>query len=194
MNESPGGRAPVQLTKRRFTVDEYHRMAEAGILSEDDRVELIDGEIVEMAAIGSRHAACARRLNSLFTEALRGRAIVDVADPVNLSRYSEPEPDTTVLRPRADFYSGSHQTPADVLLLIEIGESTARTDRAIKAPLYARAGIVEYWLVDLQDEVIEVYADPGPNGYAACRRCGRGALITPANLEGVSLTVDAILG
>jgi Uma2 family endonuclease len=147
-----------------------------------------------MAAIGSRHAACSRRLISLLTNAAGGRVIVDAADPVNLSRYSEPEPDVTVLRPKADFYAGDHPTAADVLLLIEVGDSTARTDRAIKAPLYAQAGIVEYWLVDLQDEVVEVYTSPGPSSYASCRRCGRGTQITPTTLEGVSLTVDAILG
>ncbi len=169
-------------------------MVEAGILSEDDRAELIDGEIVEMAAIGSRHAACARRLISLLTDALGGRAIVDAADPVNLSHYSEPEPDITVLRAKADFYANGHPAPADVLLLIEVGDSTARTDRAIKAPLYARAGIVEYWLVDLPDEVVEVYKEPADDGYATHRRYGRGTTLSPQNLAGVSLTVDAILG
>jgi hypothetical protein len=139
----------VQLARRLFTVAEYHKMAEAGILSEDDRVELLEGEIVAMSPIGSRHAGTVKRLLDQFIP-LQGarRVILSVQDPIRLGEYSEPQPDLALLRPRADFYASSHPGPEDVLLIIEVADQSAAVDREVKVPLYARWGIPEvcWWI------------------------------------------------
>jgi Uma2 family endonuclease len=181
------------VTKRRFTVWEYHRLAEAGILREDDRVELLEGEIFEMSPISSRHASCVKRLNDLFTRKLGGRLIVSVQDPIRLSEYSEPQPDIAVLKFRTDFYSAGHPQPQDVLLLIEVCETSGEFDRHVKLPLYAKAGIPEVWIVDLSREQIEVYRDPKPEGYQQSRIVGRGQTLT-AQLLALELTAAEILG
>lgn len=155
----------LELTRRRFSVDEYERMGEAGILGEDDRVELLDGEIVEMTPIGARHAATVKRLNALFTERLGHRVQIGVQDPVWLDEHSEPQPDLALLRPRADFYAAGHPTPEDILLLVEVADSSLRVDRQIKIPLYARAGISEVWLIDLEARRVLVHRDPTEQGY-----------------------------
>jgi Uma2 family endonuclease len=184
----------VTLTKRRFTVEEYHRMAEAGILSEDDRVELIRGEVVEMAPIGRRHAGVVDRLNHLLTSRLGGRAIVRVQGPLPLPPDSEPEPDVQVLRPCPDFYVDTPLGPGDVLLLIEVADTTLATDRGVKMPLYAEAGIREVWLVDLESGHVVVHLEPGPAGYREIRTAGRGQSLQPVALPDLALTVDEILG
>ena len=183
----------VQVPTRRFTVEEYQRMAEAGILGEDDRVELLDGRIVEMMPIGERHAACVRRLNNLLAERARGRAIVDVQDPVYLDRWSLPQPDVTLLRPRADFYT-NHPRPEDLLLVVEVADTSLRYDRDEKLPRYAASGIIEAWLVDLEGERIEVHREPGPKGYARVRTVKRGGKVEVAGIPGVMLASDEILG
>jgi Uma2 family endonuclease len=152
----------VQALRRLFTADEYHRMTQAGILSEDDRVELIEGEIVQMSPIGSRHARCVRLLNRIFSKGVGDRAIVDVQNPIRLGERLEPQPDVALLRPRPDFYAGVHPGPEDVLLIAEVMERSAAFDREVKAPLYARSGIPEVWWVDLEEEVVEVYREPSP--------------------------------
>ncbi len=169
-------------------------MAWAGILSEDDRVELIEGEIVEMPPIGSRHAACIKRLNNLFSRQVGGRAIVGVQDPIRLGEHSEPQPDVTLLRYRPDFYAGSHPGPEDILLLVEVSESSPEYDRQVKVPLYGRAGIREVWLVDLAAEAVEVYRGPSSEGYREFRRLGRGQALSPEAVPDLTLTVDDILG
>jgi Uma2 family endonuclease len=182
------------VARRRFTVDEYHRMGEAGILREDDRVELIDGEVVQMTPIGSRHAGCVKRINHLLTTRLRERAVVAVQDPVLLGRHSEPQPDVMVLRPRPDFYSDSHPSASDVWLLIEVSDTTAQFDRTVKVPLYARAGIVEVWLVDLEADSVEVYRRPAPDGrYADVRRAVRGDRLIGQAVPDLAVAVEAIL-
>lgn len=185
----------VQLLKRLFTVAEYHRMAEAGILSEDDRVELIEGEIVEMAPIGSRHAGHVNRLNRLFSQWAGDQAIVSVQNPVRLGEHSEPQPDLALLKPRSDFYAQSHPGPEDVLLVVEVAETSADYDREVKVPLYARFGVPEVWLVDLAGEGIEVYRQPSPQGYQEARTVRRGEAVAPLLLlPDLPLAVDAILG
>jgi Uma2 family endonuclease len=184
----------VQIAKRLFSVHEYERMVEAGILTEDDRVELIEGEIVEMSPIGKRHAACVNRLNALLGRRLGREAIVSVQNPVQLGERSEPQPDLTLLRGRDDFYEHSLPTPEDVLLLIEVSDTTLEADRQIKLPLYARAGIVEVWLVNLNDEQIEVYAQPAGGSYQFVRCARRGESINAQSLAGLTLDVDAVLG
>src|SRR5437870_5978990 len=135
----------VEIAKRCFNVAEYYRMAEAGILTEEDHVELIDGEIVAMSPVGSRHAACVKRLNRILGRRVGDLVVVGVQDPIGLDDYSEPEPDISLLRPRADFYSEAHPIPSDVLMIIEVADSSDLYDREVKVPLYARAGIPETW-------------------------------------------------
>ncbi len=182
-----------QLVTKSFTVEEYERMAETGILTEDDRVELIEGAIVEMTPIGSRHAACVARLTRLFGRLLGDAVIVWVQNPVRLSRYSEPQPDLALLRPRPDFYAGAHPEPADVLLLIEVADATLETDRTVKAPLYAKAGISETWIVDLDGGRVEVSRRPAPDGYQSVRAVPRGESLAPEAFPAASLAVGDLL-
>lgn len=184
----------IELKRRRFTVDDYYRMAEVGILTEDDRVELLDGEIVQMSPIGSDHAGHVKRLNALFTSRLGARVVVSVQDPVRLSSHSEPQPDLTLLRPRADFYTRAHPQPDDVLLLIEVADTSVETDRRVKMPLYARAGLREVWLVDLTADRVEVYRKPAADGYRASRTLARGEGLSPQAFSELALGVDDLLG
>lgn len=156
---------PELPRRHRYTRDEYHRMAEAGIFGEDDRVELIEGEIIDMAPTGSQHAGTVVYLNTALQTALHGNALVSVQNPITLDEHSEPQPDLAVLRPRKDFYRDSHPRPRDVLLVIEIAASSATYDRDVKLPLYARFGIPEAWLVDLEQRRLERYAEPAAAGY-----------------------------
>jgi len=187
--------ATMRPTRRRFTVDEYHKMVDCGILHEDDRVELIEGEIVQMSPIGSRHAAQVRRLNRVLGRLVADRAIVAVQDPVALSPDSEPEPDVTLLAPRPDFYRARHPGPEDVLLLIEVSDSSADHDREIKLPLYARAGIREVWIVDLAaPDAVDVHQVPSATGFTRALRHARGETLAIPGLPDTVVAVDAILG
>jgi Uma2 family endonuclease len=144
-----GTNLPATVTTRRFSVDEYHRMAEAGVLQPTERVELIEGKIVQMAAIGSRHAECVDRLNRILVQGIEDRGTVRVQNPVRLSDHSEPEPDIALVRPRPEGYADRHPGPDDALLIVEVADTTLTLDREVKMPLYARAGIPECWTVDL---------------------------------------------
>jgi Uma2 family endonuclease len=143
-------------TTYRFTVKDYHRMATADVFEPDDRVELLDGRVYEMAPIGSWHAACVKRLTSSFVSGLGGRAIVSVQDPIWLDDHGEPQPDVALLRPRADFYQDGHAGPGDVLLIVEVAETTLAYDLEQKAPRYLAAGISEVWVVDVVRRVVHV--------------------------------------
>jgi len=180
--------------RRRFTVKDYHKMALIGILQEDDRVELLEGEVVEMAAIGSRHAACVGRVNQVFSERLRRRAIVRVQDPIRLGEFSEPQPDLALVRPRSDFYASFHPGPQDVLLLVEVADTSEDYDRDVKIPLYAKWGTLEVWLVDLAGDAIEVYRGPTPNGYQEVRRVGRNEHLSIQSFPDIVLATEEILG
>jgi Uma2 family endonuclease len=184
----------VALKRRRFTVDDYYRMAEVGILTEDDRVELLDGEIVEMSPIGSVHGGHVKRLNALFTSQLGARVVVSVQDPVRLSRFSEPQPDVTLLRPREDFYARAHPRPEDVLLLIEVADTSVETDRRVKLPLYAGAGVREVWLLDLPAERVEIHRQPTAFGYSEIRTLARGQGLSPQAFPDLALGVEDLLG
>lgn len=184
----------VQLLKRKFTVEEYNLMAEARVFKESDRLELIAGEIIEMSPVGMRHAACVRRLDTLLNQKLAGRAIVDTQNPIVLNNTSEPQPDVALLKLRADFYEAAHPRPVDCFLLVEVGDSTIDYDREVKIPLYAQSGIIEVWLIDLNGEAIEVYRQPGVNGYQYRSRFVRGQNLTVGAFANVSLTVDEVLG
>src|SRR6266487_355884 len=133
------------------SAQEYLRMGDAGVFAPDARLELIEGEIVEMAPIGSRHAGAVKALNRLFSRLVGDQAVVSVQDPVIIGDRSVPQPDLALLKPRADSYSGAHPTAADVLLMVEVADTTLPFDMDTKVPLYARSGIAEVWVVDLQD-------------------------------------------
>ena len=167
----------VERARRLFTIEEYHRMAETGILRPEDRVELIDGEIFEMSPIGSRHMACVNNLNRVFVLGLGVRAVVSPQNPVQIPRYSEPEPDLTVLRARS--YKALAPTTEDVLLLIEVAETSLRFDRTIKLALYARARVPEYWLVDANAERVTIYRQPADETYTDVRTVGDGDTLSP---------------
>jgi Uma2 family endonuclease len=184
----------LTVVRKRFTTDEFAQIAAAGVLGEDDRVELIEGEIVEMSPLGPQHAACVDRLNHRLQSLVQNRAIVRVQNPIRLGEYSQPQPDIALVQPRNDFYAGGHPEPEDVLLLIEVSESSLAYDRDVKLPLYARAGIVEVWLVALLPQVVEVYRAPGDSGYGEKRTLHRGQAIAPTHLPDAGLAVDHILG
>jgi Uma2 family endonuclease len=184
----------IALKRRLFTSTEYHTMLEAGILSEDDRTELIEGEILAMAAIGSRHMGCVNRLSGLLFRSLDERAIVSVQNPVLLDDHSEPQPDIAVLRFRADHYGESLPGPSDALLLVEVADASADYDRNVKLPLYARQGIPEVWLVDLASSCIEVHQAPQARHFTRVRRVRRGEAVSPGAFPDLLLQVDAILG
>ena len=181
-----------QLTRWRFTVHDYHRMGEAGILHEDDRVELIEGEIVEMTAIGTRHFSCVNGLTRMLIMNVGDAAIVSVQNPVRLNEYTEPQPDLTVIRARD--YRVSLPGPEDVLLLIEVSDATLAYDRGVKLPLYARAGIGEVWIVNLPGEIIERYAGPSADGYLRTDHKRRGQTLECVALPGLTPSVDEVLG
>jgi Uma2 family endonuclease len=184
----------VAFPRKRFTVDEYYRMAESGILREDDHVELIDGEIVEMSPIGLRHAACVNRLNALLYGLLGDRIILGVQNPLRLSHYSEPQPDITVLKFRDDYYAERHPTPEDTHLLIEVADTTLAYDRGVKLPMYAANGVPEVWIVNLDDAVVEVYRHPGPNGYGETQLARRGDSLPLSSVGETLIKVDDVLG
>ena len=183
-----------QLTRHKFTVDEYHKMAEAGIFTEDDRVELLDGEIVEMTPIGKAHAGRVNRLIRAFSVLLPDRAVVSVQNPIHLSDDSEPQPDFALLAPRRDFYTSALPEANDILLVVEVADSSLGTDRTVKARLYARADIREMWLANLVDQRIEVYRDPSPDGYRSVVSVGPGGTVSPLAFPDIVLMVDDILG
>jgi Uma2 family endonuclease len=159
----------IELQRYRFTADEYRRMGEAGILPEDARVELIGGEIIRMSPTGHRHVAGVNRCNRLFSRAVGERALVSIQNPVDLGPHDEPEPDVSLLRPRTDDYADELPRPADVLLLVEVADSSLEYDRQTKLPLYAGAGIPEAWLLNLREGRLEVHREPGPEGYLVSR-------------------------
>ncbi len=185
---------PVQLLRRSFTVDEFHRMGEARVFGEDDRVELLDGEIAVMTPIGSAHASVVDRLNRLFWQRVGEAAVIRVQNPIRLEERSEPQPDLALVRPRPDFYRAAHPAADDVWLLVEVAETSADADRDVKVPLYGRAGIREVWLVDLAGQRIEVYRAPSPAGYRDVRALGRDEHVSPGALPNAQLAVDDILG
>jgi Uma2 family endonuclease len=184
----------LPLTRRRFTVDEYYRMAEVGILTADDRVELLDGEIVEMAPIGRRHAGSVNRVAEHFFRGFMDVATITVQNPVRLSELSEPEPDLALLHRRADYYTSGHPRPTDVYLLVEIADTSAATDLRVKIPLYSLSGIPEMWLADLEADQVLVHRDPGPAGYKTITAVQRGEMLAPQAFPDRSLPATALLG
>ncbi len=183
----------VQTQRRLFTVQEYHLMSEAGIFGDRDRVELIEGEILQMAAIGTRHASSVKRLTRRFSLIPEERATLGVQDPIQLTERTEPQPDV-VLLPRADYYATAHPVPSEVLLLVEVSDSTVDYDRDVKVSIYARSLIQEVWLVDLVENCLEIYRQPGPNGYSLMLKFWRGQQVAPLAFPEFQVSVDFILG
>jgi Uma2 family endonuclease len=180
---------PVQ-TQHRFSAREYRRMAETGVLRPDARVELLDGQIIDMSPIGPLHGGVTKRLNRLFTLAANGRWIVSTQDPVQLDDHSEPEPDLVLLKPAPDDYTSRHPGPEDVLLLIEVADTSLPYDRGDKLPAYGRAGVPEVWIVNLAEEAIEVYREPHFQGYARVVVLRTQQCASPLAFPDVQLTVS----
>ena len=183
----------IQNPKRLISVDDYHRMAEDGIFAQDERVELIEGEIVEMTAIGDSHTHRVRSLILQFHRRFLNRVIVDVQNPIRLGDWSEPQPDLALLEWRDDAYA-SAPTAKDIVLVVEVADSSVTYDRNVKGPLYSRQGIREYWLFDLRAKVLEVYRRPGPDGYAEVRRLRHGDSIALEAFPDVVFAVSDLLG
>ena len=181
------------IPRHRITVDEYYRMAEVGILPPDARVELIEGEIIDMAPIGSGHGGTVAQVAQLLQDAARGRAQVFVQSEIRLSDISEPQPDFALVRPRADFYKKKHPGPLDTFLIIEVSESTLRYDREVKAPLYARHGVPEYWVIDLKGRQVRFFRSPDSGQYADVSSTGTPGVVAPVALPEVKIDLTQVL-
>lgn len=179
----------------RFSIDDFLRMAETGILHDDDRVELIEGEIVEMSPIGPPHQGVVDWFTRAFITRLGERAIVRIQGPISIPKWSMPQPDVIVLVARADFYRKGHpEPPGDVALVIEVSDSTVAYDRRVKLPLYARSGVTEAWIVDLPAGLVQVCREPGPHGYGFSVEVLPGGTVSPLAFPDVTLEVADILG
>jgi len=179
--------------RHKLNVDDYHRMAETGILGEDKRVELLDGDLIDMAPIGQDHAATVNGLNRALFLACGDRAIVSIQNSVRLNRFSEPQPDAALFRPRADNYrTGAPPGPADTLLLIEVADSTLRYDRTVKLPLYARAGIAEVWIVDLQRRMVDVHRSPAGDAYTTVETHGPDATVSLSQAPDIAVDLRRV--
>lgn len=184
----------VQIKRHLISVERYDQMIAAGVLHEDERLELLGGEIIEMSPVGIPHAACVNRLNTLFNRYLLEEVIVSVQNPIHLDGLSEPEPDVVLLQPRSDFYAGGHPEPEDIMLLVEVADTSIEYDRVQKLPRYAQAGIVEVWIVDLNKKRIEVYRQPSPQGYQQTTIVKGKETISPAAFPQLTLKAGQILG
>ena len=184
----------TEATKKLFTVDEYYKMADAGILGEHDRTELIEGEIIEMSAMGARHAAVVTRVNDLFVPLFKGKALLRPQLPLRLNDFNEPQPDVVLLKPRRDCYSSKHPGPADVFLVLEISDSSLKYDRDVKLRIYAAARLPEVWIADLAGDSLLVYRNPSGKGYKTFLSCRRGDTLSCLTFPDVTLAVDELLG
>ena len=184
----------VEMKRRRFTVADFLRLAEIGFLADDERVELIRGEIIEMSPISEGHASTVMRLVSLLSRMFGQRALLNVQNPVQLDDATLPQPDVVLLRPRDDFYGQRHPGPEDTLLLIEVSDTTLTYDRRVKTALYSAAGVMEYWIINLQKRQIEVYREPQSEGYRTMTRYAPGETLSPLAFPEVQLDITEILG
>lgn len=177
-----------------FTISDYHRMFDNGILREDSRVELINGEIIDTPPIDSHHAGVVNRINNILNTKFANIAIVGIQNPVTLDDASEPQPDISILKLNDNFYFSAHPKPADVYLLIEVAESTTHFDRTVKLPLYAQANISEAWLIDLNKSIIVLYRDPLNGIYQQILIRQRGQQLTALAFPNIQFTVDELIG
>jgi Uma2 family endonuclease len=186
--------APSGVERWRFTVDDFYRMGEVGILPPEARVELIDGEVIRMAPTGSGHSGSVEYLGHRLRQGVGAAAFVRTQHPIRLALRLEPEPDLSVVQPRADFYRRSHPTPADVLLIVEVADSTLTYDLETKGPRYAQAGIVEYWIVDLTGDRLLVHRDPRDGAYQSVQALTREDSVRPLAFPDLAIAVADILG
>ena len=183
----------VEIERRLFTVEEYDRFIEAGVLAEDDPVELINGEVIKMSPISSLHAGCVARLSMMFSLRLSQQVVIWTQNPIHADQYSEPEPDVAVLRYRQDFYAKSLPRPTDIMLLIEVADTSLSYDRRVKVPLYAKVGIVEVWVVDVENRLIYAYRNLVKGKYQETLVVNPGDTITPVAFDEISVRVEEIL-
>jgi len=179
-------------TRYKWTVDDYHKLVDAGVFTAESRVELIEGELIEMAPVGGQHVSTVNRLNKMLVLAVGNHGVVSVQNPVTLPPYSEPEPDFAILKPGADMPDAGVPRSSDVLLLIEVADTTIRYDRSIKLHLYAKQGIVEYWIIDISKKRVEVYLDRTVDGYSTFMELAPGDVAAPRALPMVQLEIAKI--
>ena len=185
---------PARPEPYKFDVHQYHEMAKAGILTKDDRVELIRGEIIAMSAIGNEHMATVDSSNMFWAQAVGGRAIVRIQGSVRLDESNEPQPDVTLLRRRDDFYRSRSAGPADILLIVEVSDSSLAYDRRVKLKLYAEFEIPEVWIANIPSRTIEAYTDPSNGEYTTRRTFHPGQTVSPAAFSDVALPVADVIG
>jgi Uma2 family endonuclease len=185
---------PVEISRKLFSIDDCYRMADVGILSPQDRVELIRGEIINMTPIGSRHGAVVDRTAQTITRQMGDAVIVRAQGTVVLDRFSAPQPDIAVLRKKDDFYAGKNPGPADILLIVEVAESSLEYDRTVKAALYAIAGIPEYWIADLQSGRLICHLNPAQDVYRVAREFHPGDQVTPQLLPELVIPIEVLTG
>jgi Uma2 family endonuclease len=183
----------IEVSKKLFTVHEYHRMVDAGIFRENDCVELIRGEIIAMSPISPPHNAAILRANQALGRIVGDRALVGVQGSIRLDEYDEPQPDLYLLRPKDDFYASGHAGPADILLIIEVADSSLKYDQGVKPELYAETGVPEYWISNLQDDLLIVHLDPQGKTYRTVRQIHRGHTIAPQLLPDCPVLIDSLL-
>ncbi len=181
------------LTPHRFTVEDYYRMAETGVLAPDARVELLEGEVIDMEPIGPFHGGTVTRLNRLFSDPAGRRWTVAVQNPLRLSRHSEPQPDLMLLRPDPDDYMESHPTAEDVFLLVEVAHTSLDYDRNRKLPAYGKANVLEVWIVNLEEGLIEVYREPHFVGYSSKTILKPGETVSPAAFPDLRIAIADLL-
>ena len=179
--------------RKLFTVEEYDAMIKAGVFDGKERVELIEGEFVKKMTQGDLHIGCINRLNYLLVPLLLNKAIIAVQNAVEINPFSAPEPDVAILRFRADFYSTGKARPENILLLIEVADTTVHSDRQMKIPLYARAEVPEVWLINLPRKIIEVYTEPRNGKYQVVRKAGKSEILKPKMITDLSVKVAEIL-
>ena len=183
----------AEIKKRLFTIDDCYRMLETGILRPDERVELIRGELLQVSAIGSRHQAAVIGATRAFVLSVGDRALVSPQGVVLLDRFSAPEPDLALLQPRKDCYSSEHPAPRDIILIIEVADSSLEYDTTVKTSLYAIMGIVEYWVADLRNDRVLCYSDPSGDSYGTIREFHRGDSVAPLLLPDCPLNLAVLL-
>jgi Uma2 family endonuclease len=184
----------IETSRKWFTVDDYYRWGETGILSENDRTELIEGEILEMSPIGDPHMIAVTRASMIFARGIGDRVVVSVQNPAFIDRFNLPQPDVVLIRPREGFYGDGKPYPEDVVLLIEVSDSSLRFDREVKVPIYARSGIREVWIVDLQNAAIHVYREPKDKTYTSIETRHHGETVSPQAYPDFAVKVSDLLG
>ena len=183
----------IEAEKKLFTTEDFSKMFDAGILNNDERVELVDGEIIKLNP-GKRHISCTLRATAIFTRVFGERACVSVQNPIVLDIYNEPKPDIVILKPRQDFYASTEPSPEHTLLIVEISDTTLRMDQQRKLPTYARMGIQEYWIEDLKNHMLHVYRDPAGNDYKTCFTLPPTDSVSPLAFPDISFKVEDLLG